>query len=1553
MSAPNEDGTNNPQTVTGGQFGVIIDGSSINQEGVPAGTQILGPVTANADFTTTGNITADYFFGNISGNIGNAVYAITAGTADTVSNAAQPNITSVGTLSSLSVSGNVTAQYFIGDGSLLTNITVSNVTANYANFSGEAFSVSAANVVGNVQYANVAFSVDGANVSGEVAYAASANSVAGANVSGEVTYAATANSVAGANVSGEVTYAATANSVAGSNVSGFVSDANFATAANTVIQNAQPNITSLGTLVDLSVSGNINTTGYVSANYFTGDGANLTNITIANANYANFAGNAFAVDGANVVGAVATANTALSVDGANVVGAVAQATNADVALEVSNSSQPNITSVGTLTSLAVTGNISGDYITGNFFVGDGSQLSNINVGNISNVNYANFAGEAYSVNASNIVGNVQYANVAFSVDGANVSGEVAFAATANSVAGANVSGNVGNALNAYSVDGANVVGTVGNAFYADQVAGANVTGNVGNALYAYSVDGANVIGAVADAATATDAYNVITNAQPNITSVGTLTSLAVSGNISGDYITGNFFVGDGSQLSNLNISNATVSNANYSNFAGTAFSVDAGNVVGNVAYANVALSVDGADVFGEVAYAAQANSVGTLASLSVTGNVTADYYIGNGSLLTGISGGGNASQIANGTSNVSIPTANGIIRLTTIPPNDPNVTNTLDFNASANSMNLFFGNTGTSNPSFRIRTYANTSAGPNFTFGRARGNINTPSGVLANDVIGTIVFGPLYDGTNSPSIIPLIRATVAPSHVTGAPVVPVDIQIRAVGNVANVGTNRISTFFADGSFAPAGNINAPNNIIATGNITGGNLIAANDTQTNNLNAFGNITTYGNINASGDITGGNLTAFGNITGGNLSAFGNVSANYFIGNGSLLTGISGGGNASQIANGTSNVSIPSIDGNVLISVNGVSNIVEIGSSNVTIGNGIGGNILGVNNISATGNITANFFIGNGSLLTGLQSFVGATGPQGDTGATGPTGDTGATGPQGDTGATGPTGDTGATGLTGDTGATGLTGDTGATGPQGDTGATGLTGDTGATGPQGDTGATGPEGATGLTGDTGATGLTGDTGATGLTGDTGATGPEGATGLTGDTGATGPEGATGPTGDTGATGPQGDTGATGPTGDTGATGATGSFSGTFTSNVDAAGFSISNANVITANIFNGVLANGTSNVSIPTANANVAVSIVSSNDPTLTNTFVFDTLGRLVITNPSSNTNSALIANWYRNNTPPAGFSVQRARGNSTTPLSLQPGDGLVQVVGLGHNGTAFNTQAGSFRAVVDSSYVANAANIPINWIIRSIGNSNNQVETTFHSNGSFLPAANIVTIANSDHSLGNSVTANYFIGNGSLLTSLTGANVTGTVPTANIANLVNVSNANGSSANTFYPVFVSAAGNQILNIDQSSNTLLYVPSTGILTAGQFSATYFVNGGGEEMWLDGTNNIVKFNVNSVQRFTISTTGVTANGTLSVSGNANIGNIGAAGLITSNNVTVNNFLTVGVYTAAALTAITGVVGQMACVSNSGGGGNPNGMIAFWDTTNSRWSYIHDNSAV
>jgi hypothetical protein len=107
------------------------------------------------------------------------------------------------------------------------------------------------------------------------------------------------------------------------------------------------------------------------------------------------------------------------------------------------------------------------------------------------------------------------------------------------------------------------------------------------------------------------------------------------------------------------------------------------------------------------------------------------------------------------------------------------------------------------------------------------------------------------------------------------------------------------------------------------------------------------------------------------------------------------------------------------------------------------GITGNVLTVagepvlsndsdSSIITTGNIAANYFIGDGSLLTGTPS--GATGP---VGPTGPAGADGATGPQG------PAGATGATGPKGEDGTIGVDGATGATGPQGVAGATGATG------------------------------------------------------------------------------------------------------------------------------------------------------------------------------------------------------------------------------------------------------------------------------------------------------------------------------------------------------------------------------------------------------------------------------------------------------------------------------------------------------------------------------
>jgi hypothetical protein len=107
---------------------------------------------------------------------------------------------------------------------------------------------------------------------------------------------------------------------------------------------------------------------------------------------------------------------------------------------------------------------------------------------------------------------------------------------------------------------------------------------------------------------------------------------------------------------------------------------------------------------------------------------------------------------------------------------------------------------------------------------------------------------------------------------------------------------------------------------------------------------------------------------------------------------------------------------------------------------------------------------------------------------------------------------------------------------------------------------------------------------------------------------------------------------------------------------------------------------------------------------------------------------------------------------------------------------------------------------------------------------------------------------------------------------------------------------------------------------------------SLDYFTSRGRTQFYMQPTGNSTTIDMYA------------ANGYISTTGTVSAANVA---------VTSNGFMKLAVYTEAALTAITGQVGWMAAVSDSAQGSNPNGMIAFWDTTNSRWSYIHDNSAV
>jgi len=159
------------------------------------------------------------------------------------------------------------------------------------------------------------------------------------------------------------------------------------------------------------------------------------------------------------------------------------------------------------------------------------------------------------------------------------------------------------------------------------------------------------------------------------------------------------------------------------------------------------------------------------------------------------------------------------------------------------------------------------------------------------------------------------------------------------GNTSNIanGTSNVSIATSGGNVTTsvAGNaniiivtgtgVNVAGTLNATGNLTAGNVSATTFTGalTGAATTAGTVTTAAqpNITSTGTLT--SLTVTGNITSGNANLGNLVTANFFTGNGYLLTGV---GNATAIVNGNSNVSIPSANGNVNISAVGNANIIK---------------------------------------------------------------------------------------------------------------------------------------------------------------------------------------------------------------------------------------------------------------------------------------------------------------------------------------------------------------------------------------------------------------------------------------------------------------------------------------------------------------------------------------------------------------------------------------------------------------------------------------------------
>lgn len=401
---------------------------------------------------------------------------------------------------------------------------------------------------------------------------------------------------------------------------------------------------------------------------------------------------------------------------------------------------------------------------------------------------------------------------------------------------------------------------------------------------------------------ATTAGTVTTNAQPNITSVGTLTSLSVgditsTGNLSvqniiaanGANVIGALgVVGSGNISANLTVGgNIVASGATFGN------TVTATTFVGNVTTPTIIEGNSNVLIYANGKIGITSYGQTDVLSIQSDGTSANSTFANNVIVVGNLTAGSLHGPLSNGTSNITVA-------------NDANIVLTVGGNNIANftatTANVF-GNLSVSShviaPNF-VGSLANGNSSVNIP--AINGNVNisaigTPNVVVVTDAGATVnglltsngnIVGDNIDGGN------LVTANFFSGVLTTA----AQPNITSVGTLANL---EIANFITVG-----GNIDG--NIIIAANGLYGQLQTANQSIITQIGQLGNLTvgngfTISELYANGDllttnaVVSGSLTVGGNVLITNLNlasgftATGNVTADYFIGNGSQLTGLNG--------------------------------------------------------------------------------------------------------------------------------------------------------------------------------------------------------------------------------------------------------------------------------------------------------------------------------------------------------------------------------------------------------------------------------------------------------------------------------------------------------------------------------------------------------------------------------------------------------------------------------------------------------------------------------------
>ena len=645
---------------------------------------------------------------------------------------------------------------------------------------------------------------------------------------------------------------------------------------------------------NITLSANITNANWINASYFAGNGYNLFGLVGANVSgqvaFANVANN---VAGANVSGQVGFANVANNVAGANVSGQVA---NALVAGTVYTSAQPNITSVGNLTSLTVVGNTTlGNQVVSNYFIGNlfgvanlarnvtlASQPNITSVGTLTSLTVSGNTTLGNSVTSNYFIGNLY--GVANSATIANTANVATFANTANLANAANLAGTV-------TVNAQPNITSVGN------LTSLTVTGNVTAANFI-----GNFVGNISNANYATFAGTVTTNAQPNITSVGTLTSLAVSGTVTASGISGPLLtpsqpnitsVGTLTSLAvtgNVTAGNVNAGNLLTANFISGTLTTNAQqniNYLGNIGWLNVDTAIPNSN--GNISFNGSMSGTGLGSNITITGNLNAGNFVEANYLIGTLTTASqpNITNIGNLTSLTVVGTSNlGNVGNITILGGNANYVLSTDGIGNLSWVEQTGNGGGNTNPG-GLNTYIQ------FNDGGVFGGDNTFTWNKNTDT--------LFVGGNA-NISGVVTASIFSSNVaTGT----APLQVLSTTPVANLAVETAAT---------VRNAAQPN-ITSVGTLS--SLTVSGNTNTANLSVTDTFSA-GNISTPGTLAGTTLTVSGNGTF-NGNAIISTSANLVI-NGRLNAT-----NASNVFLGSvSNVKITGGINGYVLSTDGTGNL-----------------------------------------------------------------------------------------------------------------------------------------------------------------------------------------------------------------------------------------------------------------------------------------------------------------------------------------------------------------------------------------------------------------------------------------------------------------------------------------------------------------------------------------------------------------------------------------------------------------------------------------------------